>query len=110
MSVKTIKSRADLQDAINTSKRGKLVILDFSATWCPPCRYFAPKLKCYAEKYKDDIVIYVIDVGIDDNEEIAKEQNINSMPTFLFFKNGRQVGIVKGVADQNFRQMIEEHK
>ena len=78
MSVRTIKSRAEFQDAMVTSKGGKLVILDFFATWCPPCRYFAPKLKHYAEKYKDKIVIYVIDVDINENEDIAREQKIDS--------------------------------
>ena len=60
----------------------KPCIIDFYADWCGPCRRVAPILKELAAEYKDDIVIYKVDVVKE--QELASAFGINSLPTLLF--------------------------
>ena len=82
------------QIATNTSFDGlleseKLVIVDFWATWCGPCRMLSPLLDEVEEEMADRIV--VVKVNVDDADEIAMRFRIMSIPTLLFFKNGQMV-------------------
>jgi thioredoxin 1 len=80
--------------ATNTSFDGlledeKLVIVDFWATWCGPCRMLSPLLDEVEEEMADKIT--VVKVNIDDADEIAMRYRIMSIPTLLFFKGGELV-------------------
>jgi thioredoxin 1 len=67
----------------------KLVIVDFWATWCGPCRMISPILDELEEELKDQIT--VVKVNVDDADEIAAQYRIMSIPTLLFVKNGQIV-------------------
>ena len=67
----------------------KLVIVDFWATWCGPCRMLSPILDELEEEMADQIT--VVKVNVDDADEIAAQYRIMSIPTLLFFKNGQEV-------------------
>ncbi|MBQ9410283.1 MAG: thioredoxin [Bacteroidales bacterium] len=67
----------------------KLVIVDFWATWCGPCRMISPILDELEEEMKDQIT--VVKVNVDDADEIAAQYRIMSIPTLLFVKNGEIV-------------------
>ncbi|MBQ9702254.1 MAG: thioredoxin [Bacteroidales bacterium] len=67
----------------------KLVIVDFWATWCGPCRMLSPILDELEEEMASQIT--VVKVNVDDADEIAAQYRIMSIPTLLFFKNGQQV-------------------
>ena len=67
----------------------KLVIVDFWATWCGPCRMLSPLLDEVEEEMADKIE--VVKVNVDDADEIAMRFRIMSIPTLLFFKNGQMV-------------------
>ncbi len=67
----------------------KLVIVDFWATWCGPCRMLSPILDEVEEEMADQIS--VVKVNVDDADEIAARYRIMSIPTLLFFKNGELV-------------------
>ena len=64
----------------------KLVIVDFWATWCGPCRMLSPLLDEVEEEMADKIE--VVKVNVDDADEVAMRFHIMSIPTLLFFKNG----------------------
>ena len=67
----------------------KLVIVDFWATWCGPCRMLSPLLDEVEEEMADKVT--VVKVNVDDADEIAMRFRIMSIPTLLFFKNGQIV-------------------
>ena len=67
----------------------KLVIVDFWAVWCGPCRMLSPLLDEVEEEMADKIT--VVKVNVDDADEIAMRYRIMSIPTLIFFKNGQMV-------------------
>lgn len=81
-----------------------LVVVDFYATWCGPCKIIAPKLEEFAERYADKIIVLKVDV--DECEELAIKYNISSMPTFVFIKNGSQVESFSGANADKLEKYI----
>jgi thioredoxin 1 len=73
----------------------RTVVVDFWATWCPPCRALAPRLEALAEE-RTDVVVGKLDV--DDHPAIAERYGIQSIPTVLVFRDGklasRSIGLV----------------
>lgn len=72
----------------------KPVVLDFFAEWCGPCRQMAPAFAEIASELKDSHFFGKID--IDEERELAINHGISSIPTLIFYKNGKQVGSVTG--------------
>ncbi|XP_022222536.1 thioredoxin-2 [Drosophila obscura] len=99
-----VKDKADL-DAQLKQAGSKLVVLDFYATWCGPCKMIAPKLAELATQYADNIVILKVDV--DESEDIAMDYNICSMPTFVFIKNSSKVEEFAGANAQRLEDVIK---
>lgn len=62
------------------------VIVDFWATWCPPCRMIAPFIEQIAGEFEGKALVCKVDV--DKNQALAQRYNVRSIPTLLFFKNG----------------------
>lgn len=75
----------------------KLVLLDFYATWCGPCKLMDPKIKRLVEKYGDKVK--VIKVDTDKNKTVAIQQQVSELPTFIFYKNGKEFW--RGVGEQD---------
>ena len=67
------------------SKKDSIVIVDFWADWCGPCRMLAPELEKLCDKYSD---ITVGKVNVDEEPELAREFRIMSIPTVFVYKNG----------------------
>jgi len=66
-----------------------LVLVDFWATWCPPCRRLAPTLDALAADYDGRLTVAKVDV--DENPELAQRYGVQSIPTLILFRDGRPV-------------------
>lgn len=73
----------------------KPVLIDFWADWCSPCKMMAPVVDNIAESMSN--TVKVCKVNIDENEELAEEYGIMSIPTFIVIKNGKETGRTVGV-------------
>jgi len=71
------------------------VVVDFYADWCPPCQILHPLLEEISEKYREKIKFTRVNIG--ESEKIAQDYNINSIPTLVFFKNGKEIKRIVGL-------------
>jgi thioredoxin 1 len=66
-----------------------LVLVDFWASWCPPCRRLAPAIDALAGEYEGRLTVAKVDV--DESPELAQRFGIQSIPTLILFRDGRPV-------------------
>ena len=86
-----------------------LVLVDFWAEWCGPCRQLGPILEAIDEEMGGDVTIYKMNV--DDSPETASQFGIRSIPTMFLFKDGKQVDTKVGLNTQStISSWIESHK
>ncbi|KAL1815759.1 hypothetical protein DCAR_0520269 [Daucus carota subsp. sativus] len=81
----------------------KLVVVDFTASWCGPCRIIAPVFSEFAKKIPN---VLFLKVDVDELETVAKEWSIEAMPTFIFVKDGKLVDKVVGAKKEDLHQAI----
>jgi thioredoxin 1 len=87
-------------------KSDKLVIIDFWAEWCGPCRMVDPIIKEIGEEYDGKVLVTKVDV--DSNPGISSKLGIRNIPTVMFFKNGKMVDKQVGaVPKSNFISKLE---
>ncbi|KAL5976638.1 hypothetical protein ACLOJK_020971 [Asimina triloba] len=82
------------------------VVVDFTASWCGPCKIIAPVLADFAKKFVD---VIFLKVDVDEVKKVAQEQKIEAMPTFLFFKDGQLVDKLVGAKKDDLQKLIEKH-
>lgn len=70
------------------------VLVDFTATWCPPCRAMEPILEALAEEYAGRIRF--ASINVDDHQDCAGRYGVRAMPTMLVFQGGRVVKQIVG--------------
>lgn len=88
---------------------GELVVVDFWASWCGPCRMLAPVIEKLSEDYAGRAVFGK--VNVDDEQELAVRYNVMSIPTIIFFKNGVEIDRKIGVQPpQAFAKVIDENQ
>ena len=85
-----------------------LVVVDFWATWCGPCRMVAPILEQLAEEHPGRMKVVKLDV--DANQRTTMRFNVRSIPSILFFKDGRHVDTLVGAYPKAaFDEKIQQH-
>lgn len=87
--------------------QGDLVLVDFFATWCGPCKMLAPVL----EEFASDRGVSVAKVDIDESRELAKQFGVMSVPTLILFQGGKLVAQHTGFMPKELlSQWVEDHR
>lgn len=84
----------------------KLVVIDFYAVWCGPCKDIAPKVDAFAKEYTG---VSFYKLNVDDLQTLAAELRIYSMPSFVLYKNGVRVETVVGASPKALENALIKH-
>ena len=90
------------------TEKSNLVVVDFFATWCGPCRILGPILENVANEIQD---VDIFKVDVDENEKTAREFGIMSIPTIVLLKDGKEIARNVGLMNyDNLLDFINKHK
>ncbi|GMM40546.1 Thioredoxin-3, mitochondrial [Hanseniaspora uvarum DSM 2768] len=96
MAVTSINTPAEFQSQVLTAQDGKVKIVDFYATWCGPCKAIAPMIEKWSTNQYADANVDFFKVDVDVVGDVAREQEVSAMPTFILFKDGQRVDQIIG--------------
>ena len=103
LALKVLGDQSALKKAIDASDKQQVVAW-FTASWCGPCKSITPQIQKLSEA-TTNVDFYKIDV--DDNQDLAEEYEVASVPTFIMFKDKAVVERVLGANAQKIEQMIK---
>lgn len=89
----------DFVEQVIEESTTKLVLVDFWAPWCEPCKQLGPTLEKIAKKYSD--VLKLVKINIDDNQQMASQLQIQSIPTVMAFYNKKIANAFQGVLPES---------
>lgn len=108
--LKNIKEPLDLDDSNFTQTINKfpLLLVDFWAPWCGPCRMMSPIIDQVGKEYVGKLVVGK--VNVDENPNISSQFGISSIPTLILFKRGQAVNnIIGSVSKSRIDEMVRTH-
>ncbi|KAF3553575.1 hypothetical protein F2Q69_00018069 [Brassica cretica] len=106
--VTKLSSSAQWQLHFNGMKdSNQLLVIDFFASWCGPCKFIEPAFRHMAVKFTD---VSFVKVDVDELPEVAKEFNVNAMPTFVLVKNGKEVDRIVGTKQAELENKVTKHR
>jgi thioredoxin 1 len=86
-----------------------LIVSDFYAIWCTPCLQIAPVLSKWAlNDYRTNVIF--MKINVDKNDDLANKFSVNILPTFVLFKQGKEISRLTGADSMNLRREIEKFK
>nr|XP_020480280.1 thioredoxin-like [Monopterus albus] len=106
--VREVTSLTEFQ-AILKDSGTKLVVVDFSATWCGPCKLIAPVFVELSEKDENKNVVF-LKVDVDEAEDVSSFCKISCMPTFHFYQNGERVAEFSGANVDKLKETLAKYR
>uniref|UniRef100_A0A914ULF6 Thioredoxin n=1 Tax=Plectus sambesii TaxID=2011161 RepID=A0A914ULF6_9BILA len=103
--VKSPESKVEFDQLVENAA-GKLIVIDFYATWCGPCKLMAPKFEKLADEFKDALFLKV---DVDELEDVVENFEIKVMPTFILMKNKEQLALLEGNVPDQLREAVEQN-
>lgn len=98
---------ADFENTVIAASRDRVVLVDFWAEWCGPCKALAPVLEHVAESRADSLKVVKVDV--DAEQRLAQNHGVRALPTLVIFRNGQAVGQLVGLRSaESILQAIDE--
>ncbi|KAG7543932.1 Thioredoxin-like superfamily [Arabidopsis thaliana x Arabidopsis arenosa] len=83
----------------------KLLVVDFSASWCGPCRMIEPAIHAMADKFND---VDFVKLDVDELPDVAKEFNVTAMPTFVLVKRGKEIERIIGAKKDELEKKVSK--
>jgi len=101
-----VKEITELSELTSALDKHNVVVVDYGASWCGPCKFIDPFYKQLDETYEN---VCFLKVDVDEAEELATSQEIQCMPTFHIFKNKENVETIKGANKELLEERIKIH-
>jgi thioredoxin 1 len=108
MAVVDIASESSFDEKIKSAGKS-LVVIDYSTTWCGPCKVIAPKFEEFSEKYPDAVFLKVIGDASPEASKLMKREGVRSVPSFHYFMDGEKVDVVNGANAEAIEAAITKH-
>ena len=108
--LRNIREPLNLEDTtfFQTINKFPIMLVDFWAPWCGPCRMMSPIIDQIGKDYLGKVVVGKINV--DENPLIARQFSISSIPTLMLFKRGKEVNKIIGSVSKNIiHEMVKMH-
>jgi len=88
----------------------KLVLVDFFAPWCGPCKLMGPVIEELSQDYKDDENVKIGKLNVEENKEVAEKYGIMSIPAIILFRDGKIVEQTTGLqSKQALKDLIDKN-
>ncbi|XP_071736473.1 thioredoxin H2-like [Rutidosis leptorrhynchoides] len=105
--VNSVHSLDNWKKRFQSSKASKhLMVIEFSADWCGPCKFIEPAVHDLAIEFSD---VEFIKIDVDELPDVAKNFDVQAMPTFVLVKKGKELDRTIGVKKDELHRMIEKH-
>ncbi len=101
--VHLVSSSAEFSDLI---KNNEMVVVDYFAEWCGPCKMIAPKFEQFSQAYSK---AKFIKVDVDQLEDVAQSAGIRAMPTFHIYVKGQKAAEIIGADPKKLEDAIKQH-
>ncbi|KAI3977984.1 hypothetical protein MKX01_032361 [Papaver californicum] len=90
-----------------TCGSNQLMVVDFTALWCGPCKFFEPTILEFALKFRD---VTFVKIDVDVLPEVANDFNVTAIPAFVMIKEGKEIDKVVGVNKEALEMKIQKHR
>lgn len=85
----------------------KLMLIDFTASWCGPCKSMQPVVDAMASKFTD---VDFVKIDVDELSDVAQEFGVQAMPTFVLVKKGKEVDRIVGAKKDELERKVQKHR